>query len=352
MAPTRRALLLAALPLGIAAVDAVTGATSSEVAPLRSLVWRDGVAAHWQPGSAPVPLPAALAAAPEVTDAGVWVVTPDARLQRWRFDAGWQQVADAALPEPAHALTASADGQAAMAACGEELWLFDARGTPLRRHDGVDRSGRRRGRVSVLRSLPHRRSLLAAWPALHEWWELSVDPAAPPIFDGLVHDHRMGEAIARPGYLGARRVPFEGPAPRPAFAPPALPWVAADAGPDGVPVVHLDVRRTVAQIAAPGADVGASALHDGLWWLPTADGLWGLDPRRWIRRAALPAPAGRVRALVSAGGSLWALVGAALLRRTPDGWVTQADGVGALAGGAGPRPLWADEPWQGVAALP
>ena len=38
-----------------------------------------------------------------------------------------------------------------------------------------------------------------------ELWEISYDPAAEPIHDGYVHDYRMGESIAKPGFQGVRR---------------------------------------------------------------------------------------------------------------------------------------------------
>ena len=44
-----------------------------------------------------------------------------------------------------------------------------------------------------------------------ELWEISYDPKAEPIYDGLVHDYKMGEAIAKPGFLGVRRTPLDEP---------------------------------------------------------------------------------------------------------------------------------------------
>ncbi|MCP5270819.1 MAG: hypothetical protein H6932_06270 [Burkholderiaceae bacterium] len=160
------------------------------------------------------------------------------------------------------------------------LRLRDARGRVLRDYPGRNLAGTRHGRASALLALPHRRSLLAAWPALHEWWEIPLDPEAPPIFDGYVHDHRMGEAIASPGYLGVRRIPFDAPAPTPAFAPPGRAWVAAVDGGD-VLVVHLDVRRTVARLPASGARLAESRLCGDRWRVPVDGGTLTLDARRW-----------------------------------------------------------------------
>ena len=341
---SRRALLLAAAGL-------CARVASGAPMPSSCLVWRDGLAALWRPDAAPLTLPASLAVDPVATAAGLWVATREARLQRWRLLDGWRREADRALPGAAHALAAAPDGRSVLVACGEALMLFDAQAEPLRRYEGVDMQRRRHGQATALHALPHRRSLLAAWPSLHEWWEISLDPAAPPIFDGLVHDHRLGEGLARPGFLGVRRVSFDAAVPAPAFVPPAMPWVAAPEGPDAVRIVHLDVRRTVAQWPAPGARLAASTLHDGLWWLPVEDTLWGIDPRRWIPRDPVAAP-GHVTALASAGGALWSLVGSDMFRHEAGGWTQVAQGVGALASGPGPVPLWAPLPWRGVAAAP
>lgn len=347
-APLRRRslLLLAVSPPGGAWGTAPSPAQRQH--PL--LVWHDTAVARWLPGAVPAVMPVVPATAPVVTAAGVWVVTRDARLQRWTFGDDWRRHADVELPVTAHALTASTDGRVALAACGESLRLYDVHGVLLRHYDGTDLQRRRRGRTAALLDLPHRRSLLAAWPALGEWWEISLDPDAEPLFEGLVHDYRMGEAVASPGHLGVRRVPFADGVPLPAFTPPGLPWVAAEEGSGAVVVVHLDVRRQVARLPATQARVAGSALHAGLWWLPVGDGLWGIDPQRWERRETIAAP-GAVQALATAGGTLWALADGALYRRASTGWRHEADGVASLASDAGPTPLTSPVPWRGVTAL-
>lgn len=324
------------------------------------LVWHAAAAAllddeglaHALPGVPATP-PAVV---PELAPPVVWHATADGRLQRWRWShaprPGWQRLVDTQLPAPAHALAAAADGEV-LAAHGEQLTLLDARGHLLRRYDGQDLAHTRQGRAASLHALPHRRSLLAAWPALREWWEISLDPAAPPVFDGYVHDHRMAEAIASPGHLGVRRIPFDGPAPVPGFAPAGWPWAAAMDG-EAVTVVHLDVRRTVARWPAPAAQVAASVMHVGLWWLPVAGDLWAVDPRRWtvLQRRATPWAGEGVHTLVSAQGHLHALVGGTVWQDAGGDWQPVAQGVAAL--GVAPRAdalLTAPPPWSGVAGL-
>ena len=68
-----------------------------------------------------------------------------------------------------------------------------------------------------------------------------------PIYDGLVHDYKMGEAIAKPGYLGVRRTPLDEPLDD-FFFDQSYRHVLGATRPkgDGAPsaqVVNLDVRR-------------------------------------------------------------------------------------------------------------
>lgn len=324
---------------------ALAGATR----PAPCVVWHaDAVALRWPDGRIE-PLPGSPAAAPVAAANGLWLVTRDGQLQRWRWREAWRCEVGVALPAAAHALTVSANGEHVLVAHGQHVRLLDGGGGLLRDHPGVDLARRRSGRAAALLALPGRRSLLAAWPALHEWWEISLDPAAPPIFDGLVHDHRMGEAIASPGHLGLRRIAFDGPAPLPVFNPPAWPWVAASAG-EELQVVHLDVRRVVARLPAQDTAAAGSALHAGQWWLPVGATLLGIDPRRWTVTARRPVP-GPVQRLAVAGGVLHALVDGTLWRDEPAGWRAVAHGVAAVADAGGELPLQAPPPWVGVALL-
>jgi hypothetical protein len=104
--------------------------------------------------------------------------------------------------------------------------------------------GREDAAVTAVRALSERRSFVIAFDVLAELWELSVDPNAPPVFDGLVHDYRMGEAIASPGFLGVRRTAL----------PAAVSALAVDAtrhayvlarSADAWWLVNLDIRRTI-----------------------------------------------------------------------------------------------------------
>jgi hypothetical protein len=226
-------------------------------------------------------------------------------------DRGAPEVAHR-LDQPAHALAAGADGQWGLAAHGEALTLLDADARVRKTFDGSDLARRVRGRAAQLVAHAGRRSFVASWPALGELWEISLDPAAPPIFDGLVHDYRMGEAIPTSGFLGIRRAPLPRAVPELAFADPRASWVAGTLG-DAVVVVHLDVRRTIATFALPLARPAAAALRPAAgtaaqWWLPVQDEVHVIATDRWVEidRHRFQGAVQRVQAV---GDTIWALVG-------------------------------------------
>jgi hypothetical protein len=105
----------------------------------------------------------------------------------------------------------SADGRWRVQGQGNDVVVLDA-GQPVKTLPARSLAGGAPSTISTVRYLPQRRSFVIAFETLPELWELSVDPNAPPIFDGLVHDYRMGEAIASPGFLGVRRTALEAPA--------------------------------------------------------------------------------------------------------------------------------------------
>ncbi len=102
----------------------------------------------------------------------------------------------------------SSDGRWRVEGQGSDVVVLDA-GQPVKTLPARSLAGGPPSTVSAVRWLPQRRSFVIAFEALPELWELSVDPDAAPLFEGLVHDWRMGEAIASPGFLGVRRTALE-----------------------------------------------------------------------------------------------------------------------------------------------
>ncbi|QEA12663.1 cytochrome D1 domain-containing protein [Comamonas flocculans] len=151
---------------------------------------------------------------------------------------------------PWEQLALSSDGRWLLAASSRrpELQVFDARlrpvkSLPVQRLDGQQPSG-----VLQVLDMPARRSFIIAFSQLRELWELSYDPQAEPVFDGLVHDYRMGEGLAQPGLLHPRRTPLPAPATALRLAGDCCRVLVRHAqAPQTWDVIHLDVRRKVGE---------------------------------------------------------------------------------------------------------
>jgi hypothetical protein len=190
----------------------------------------------------------------------------------WSGDGRWWLVADRQQPR---------------------LLLFSADGQLRRDWVVASLDGRQRSRVAALQASSPRRSFVVALQDLAELWEISLDPQAEPVYDGLVHDYRMAEAVATPGYLGLRRASLARPLQDFRIDPSGqlvLGVGAADAtGGDALEVIHLAVRRRVARLLLDGPadlarlDFGRSS--DGRRWLAVGllqDGRWQcFDQDRW-----------------------------------------------------------------------
>ncbi len=180
----------------------------------------------------------------------------------------------------------SADGQWWLVADRQRarLLLFGVDGRLRRDWPVASLDGRQASRVSALQVSPARRSFVVGLQDMAELWEISLDPQAEPVYDGLVHDYRMGEAIAKPGYLGLRRAPLLQPL-QDFRIDPSGQLVLGVTGPDAaagpaLEVVHLAVRRRIARLALDGApDLAQLAFGstDGRRWLAVPvrpDGRW------------------------------------------------------------------------------
>ena len=164
----------------------------------------------------------------------------------------------AAAAHGAQALQAtSADGRWRVVAEGTTIVIEDSTGAVRPRSlraAALDGSGA--SEVAAVHDAAPRRSFVIAFRTLHELWELSYDPRAEPIYDGLVHDYRMGEGIAIPGFLNPRRTKLEAPLQGLAFdRSHAFVLGRAGKGADGraqLHLVQLDIRRTIARFGVAG----------------------------------------------------------------------------------------------------
>jgi hypothetical protein len=121
--------------------------------------------------------------------------------------------------------------------------------------------------VAEIHHAARRHSFVIAFETLAELWEVSHDPRAEPIYDGFVHDYKMGEGIAIPGFLNPRRTRLEQPLRALALDDSgAFVLGRARDGADGrarLHLVQLDVRRVIARFEVAGdPDLpAAQALH-------------------------------------------------------------------------------------------
>ena len=155
----------------------------------------------------------------------------------------------------------SGDGRWVMAAnyLPRTVVLFDADLNFVKRYDATTLDGKEASRVSAVYDAAPRNSFVVALKDIPEVWEISYDPKAPPIYDGLVHDYKMGEAIAKPGYHGVRRTPLDEPLDdfffdqdyRHVLGSTRPKSGAADGAPTAQ-VVNLDVRRKIAELPIAG----------------------------------------------------------------------------------------------------
>lgn len=152
----------------------------------------------------------------------------------------------------------SGDGRWVMAAneLPNSLALFDADLNLMRTYPAATLDGKTASRVAAVYDATPRRSFVVALKDIPELWEISYDPRAEPIFDGLVHDYKMGEGIAKPGFLGVRRTPLEEPLEDFFFDQSyrhAVGSTRSQSGkPAGAQVVNLDVRRRIASFPLSG----------------------------------------------------------------------------------------------------
>jgi len=151
-------------------------------------------------------------------------------------------------------LAVSADGRYVMVAnyLPHTLVVLDARDlTPLRAIAVVDDAGRS-SRVSAVYDAAPRKSFVAALKDIPEVWEIPYDDKAPPVYDGLVHDYRLGEALAVPGPFPVRRIRLDEYIDDFFFDQSYAHLIGAARDGDKGQVVNLDVRRRIATVDLPG----------------------------------------------------------------------------------------------------
>jgi mono/diheme cytochrome c family protein/DNA-binding beta-propeller fold protein YncE len=152
----------------------------------------------------------------------------------------------------------SSDGRWVMAAnyFPHTLVLFDAELNLERVYPVASRDGKTTSRVSAVYDASPRTSFIVALKDMPELWEISYDPKAEDIYEGLVHDYRFGEGVPKKGFLGVKRTALAEPLDDFFFDQPyAHALGASRPRADGTPsgqVVNLDVRRAIAKLPIAG----------------------------------------------------------------------------------------------------
>jgi DNA-binding beta-propeller fold protein YncE len=160
-------------------------------------------------------------------------------------------------------LAVSSDGRYVMVAnyLPHTLVLLDSELDLIKVIAARNLQGDRSSRVSAVYDAAPRRSFVAAMKDIEELWEISYDPKAEPIFDGYVHDYKMGEAISKPGFLNPTRTPLEHVLDDFFFDPSYNNVIGASREGRGQ-VVNLHVRRKIADLDLPGMP----HLGSGITW--------------------------------------------------------------------------------------
>ena len=199
-----------------------------------------------------------------------------------------------AQPNPSGPAVCTPAGRCRLVAEAGWLLLQDGAAT-VARWPLQDAQGHAAGLLAAMEASP-RRSFIVVLSGVPELWEISLDPDAAPVYDGLVHDYRLGEGIARPGYLGLRRTRLARPWAA-VFFDARMPWLlGAEDGEGGAPaaqavVLHLDIRREVLRLGldarrqpplqGAALEAGAGAVG-GRLKLPAPGGRWQwVDTQRW-----------------------------------------------------------------------
>lgn len=151
-------------------------------------------------------------------------------------------------------LAVSSDGRFVMVAntLPHTLVALDAKDlTPLKVITVQDDAGRS-SRVSAVYDAGPRKSFIAALKDIPEVWEIPYDEHAAPVYSGLVHDYRMGEALAEKGPFPVRRIRLDDYLDDFFFDPPYQHLIGAARNGKNGQIVNLAVGRKIAEVELPG----------------------------------------------------------------------------------------------------
>lgn len=125
-----------------------------------------------------------------------------------------------------------------------------------------DLEGKSSSRVSAIYDAGPRSSFVAALKDVKELWEISYDPKAQDIPQGLIHDFRYREGSFVPGFLNPRRTQLDDYLDDFFFTQDYNVLMGASRDGKQGQVVHLDVRRRIAALELSGMP----HLGSGITW--------------------------------------------------------------------------------------
>lgn len=200
--------------------------------------------------------------------------SPDGRFVYFASRDGWiskfdlyglEYVAEVRAGINTRNLAVSGDGRYVMVAnyLPHTLVLLDATDLhPVRVIPVRDDQGRS-SRVSAVYAAPPRQSFIAALKDIPEVWEISYADDPLPVYNGPMHDYRMGEGVARvEGRFPVRRIRLDDYLDDFFFDPDYRHLIGAARNGRNGQVVQLDVGRRIADIELDGMP----HLGSGITW--------------------------------------------------------------------------------------
>ncbi|MDP1691846.1 MAG: cytochrome D1 domain-containing protein [Burkholderiaceae bacterium] len=142
--------------------------------------------------------------------------------------------------------------------------LFDAGLNTVKRWAAATRDGKAGSRVAAVADAPARQAFVVALQDIAELWLISYDPKAEDIYEGLVHDFRMGEGLPIRGFHNVKRSLLAEPLHDLGFDVGDIHAIGNARARDGAAVqaqvVNLDVRRRVATLPSTGTPQPGAAI--------------------------------------------------------------------------------------------
>lgn len=190
----------------------------------------------------------------------------------------------------------SSDGRYVMVAnyLPGDLVLLDADLNLVKVMPAQSLDGKEQSRVSAVYDAAPRKSFVAAMKDMPELWEISYDEKAAPIFDGYVHDYKMKEGIATPGFLNPRRTRLDSVLDD-FFFDQTYRNVMGTSREGKGQVVNLDVRRKIGDLdlsGMPHLGSGITWQRDGRTVMASTNLREGavtvIDMQSWQKIASIP----------------------------------------------------------------